>query len=97
MDTVQAILKINPAAKVSVIKKQGEEEVITWLDGTAEISTADIDAKKVEFTYVEPRDTQYPSLKEFAEAYTEKEILGDTTKWDEYVIKYNKVRSDNPK
>jgi hypothetical protein len=34
---------------------------------------------------------------EFIEAYTEKEIGGDTTKWDEYVVKYNKVRTDNPK
>ena len=31
------------------------------------------------------------------EAYTEKEIGGDDTKWNEYVAKYNKVRSDNPK
>ena len=47
--------------------------------------------------YARSRDTQYPSLKEFAEAYTEKEILADTGKWDEYVVKYNKVRTDNPK
>jgi hypothetical protein len=39
----------------------------------------------------------YPSLKDFAEAYTEKEIGGDSTKWDAYVVKYNKVRSDVPK
>ena len=25
------------------------------------------------------------------------EIGGNTTKWDEYVVKYNKVRTDNPK
>ena len=31
------------------------------------------------------------------EAYTEKEIGGDDTKWNEYKTKYNKVRSDNPK
>jgi hypothetical protein len=34
---------------------------------------------------------------EFIEAYTEKEILDDSTKWDEYVVKYNEVRSDYPK
>ena len=39
----------------------------------------------------------YPSLRDFAEAYTEKEIGGNTGKWDAYVINYNKVRSDNPK
>jgi hypothetical protein len=31
------------------------------------------------------------------EAYTEKEIGGDSTKWDAYVVKYNQVRTDNPK
>ena len=43
------------------------------------------------------REDQYPSWREFAEAYTEKEIGGDSTKWDAYVIKYNLVRSNNPK
>ena len=43
------------------------------------------------------RATEYPSSKEFMEAYTEKEILGDSTKWDAYVVKYNQVRTDNPK
>ena len=31
------------------------------------------------------------------EAYCEKEIGTNNTKWDAYVIKYNKARSDNPK
>ena len=47
--------------------------------------------------YARARETAYPQLKEFAEAYTEKEIGGDNTKWNEYVTKYNKVRTDNPK
>ena len=47
--------------------------------------------------YKYKRQAEYPSILEFVEAYTEKEIGGDTTKWDEYVIKYNKVRTDNPK
>jgi len=34
---------------------------------------------------------------EFIEAYTEKEILADSTKWDAYVVKYNQVRTDFPK
>ena len=29
-------------------------------------------------------------MEKFIEAYTEKEIGGDTTKWDEYVVEYNK-------
>ena len=102
VDIITAIQVINPDAKVSI---NGEDyEQITWHDGTTEIPKADIQAKQTELqaaydalAYARSRDTQYPSLKEFAEAYTEKEILADTTKWDEYVVKYNKVRTDNPK
>ena len=43
------------------------------------------------------REIEYPSLKEFAEAYCEKEIGGDSTKWNAYKTAYNKVRTDNPK
>ena len=47
--------------------------------------------------YARARASAYPSLLEFAEAYTEKEIGEDSTKWDAYVTKYNQVRTDNPK
>ena len=40
---------------------------------------------------------EYPSIDDFMEAYTEKEIGSDSTKWDAYVTAYNKVRTDNPK
>jgi len=43
------------------------------------------------------RADNYPSIIEFVEAYTEKEILEDSTKWDAYVTAYEKVRSDHPK
>jgi len=65
MDTLQAILKINSNAKVNIIKEQGQEEVITWLDGTAEISQADIDAKKVELQAIEDNK---PNVKASAKA-----------------------------
>ena len=48
-------------------------------------------------TYARTREESYPITKEFIEAYTEKEIGEDSTKWDAYVVKYNKVRSDNQK
>ena len=48
-------------------------------------------------TYADKRKKEYPSLHEFAEAYTEKEFGGDSTKMDAYKIKYEQVRSDNPK
>ena len=99
---IHAILSINPEAKVSVNAEDFEQ--ITWLDGTTPISKADIEAKMAELQtaydnqeYARNRAAAYPSLQEFAEAYCEKEIGADTTKWDEYVVKYNKVRTDNPK
>ena len=101
-DIATAILAINPNAKVSVNAEDLDQ--ITWHDGTAVISKADIQAKQTELqaeynnlAYARARSVAYPSLQEFAEAYTEKEIGADTTKWDEYVVKYNKVRTDNPK
>jgi hypothetical protein len=47
--TGKAILEINPNAKVHIVREDGSsEETITWLDGTPEISQADIDAKRQE-------------------------------------------------
>lgn len=43
------------------------------------------------------RAENYPSMVEFVEAYTEKEILTESAKWDAYVEKYNQVRTDFPK
>ena len=101
-DLHKAIKAINPSAEFTI--NADDFNQITWLNGTTPISKSDIETKQAELqaaydakAYARSRDTQYPSLKEFAEAYTEKEILADTTKWDEYVIKYNKVRTDNPK
>ena len=53
--------------------------------------------RESEETYVDKRRLEYPSNVDFMEAYTEKEIGSDSTKWDAYVIAYNKVRTDNPK
>ncbi len=99
---IHAILSINPEAKVSVNAENFEQ--ITWHDGTTPIPKADIEAKMAELQadydsqeYARNRAAAYPSLQEFAEAYCEKEIGADTTKWDEYVVKYNKVRTDNQK
>ena len=50
-----------------------------------------------QFGYITARQQAYPSLTEFVEAYTEKEIGEDDTKWKAYVKAYNKARSDNPK
>jgi ethanolamine utilization cobalamin adenosyltransferase len=47
--------------------------------------------------YQRKREEAYPSVADFMEAYTEKEIGGNSTKWDAYKTAYNKVRTDNPK
>ena len=101
-DLHKAIKAINPSAEFTI--NADDFNQITWLNGTTPISKSDIETKQAELqaaydakAYARSRDTQYPSLKEFAEAYTEKEILADTTKWDDYVVKYTKVRTDNPK
>jgi|TARA_Y100000034_G_scaffold10620_1_gene11127 hypothetical protein len=87
---------------VGGIIMHGDE--VTYVDGqtppTEEQIQAEITRLQAEYDaldYARARDVSYPSLKEFAEAYTEKEIGGDDAKWNEYVSKYNKVRTDNPK
>ena len=77
---------------------------VTYVDGqtppTEEQVQAEITRLQAEYdslAYARKRKKEYPSLNEFAEAYTEKEFGGDATKMDAYKIKYNKVRSDNPK
>ena len=99
---INAVLAINPSANLSVNAEDFNQ--ITWLDGTPEISKADIQAKQAalqaeydSLAYARKRGGEYPSTKDFMEAYTEKEIGGDSTKWDAYIINYNKVRTENPK
>ena len=102
-DITRAILAIKSDAQISV--NADDINQINWVDGNpTNITNEQILAKQVELkadfdalAYARARETAYPQLKEFTEAYTEKEIGGDSTKWDEYVIKYNKVRTDNPK
>tara|TARA_B100000767_G_scaffold250053_1_gene252017 strand:- start:166 stop:477 length:312 start_codon:yes stop_codon:yes gene_type:complete len=60
-----AILKINPNAEFSV--NANDINQITWLNGTAEISKADIEAKMVELqadydAKQYQRDRVYPSI-----------------------------------
>jgi hypothetical protein len=102
-DIATAILAIKPDAQVSVIDEDVNQ--ITWHDDNpTNITNSQIETKLDELqteydslAYARARELAYPNLKEFAEAYTEKEIGGDSTKWDAYVVKYNKVRSDNQK
>ena len=97
----KAIKSINPNATFKYIAE--DIDSIEWLNDTTAISKADILAKQTELQtaydndYARKRKEEYPSIQDFMEAYTEKEIGGDSTKWDAYKTAYNKVRTDNPK
>ena len=101
---IDAILEINSNAEAVVSGTDIDNATIQWLNGTSEISKADIKTKMNSMqttydnnAYARKRATEYPSVQDFMEAYTEKEIGGNDTKWNEYKTKYNKVRTDNPK
>tara|TARA_Y100000310_G_scaffold253187_1_gene259991 strand:- start:297 stop:677 length:381 start_codon:yes stop_codon:yes gene_type:complete len=80
---------------VSVTTKVNPHPELAWSLVLAEMNRLQTEYNNL--VYARARLTAYPDLKDFIEAYTEKEIGGDSTKWDDYVTKYNKVRSDNPK
>ena len=78
----------------------GNGQQMEWLSSDPQPSDAEIATAQATYdakAYARTRETAYPSIQDFMEAYTEKEIGEDSTKWDAYVINYNKVRSDNPK
>jgi hypothetical protein len=102
INVTQAIFEIN--SKAEYVIREDDINNITWKNGTTPISKADIEAKMAELQadydakqYQRDRAKEYPTLQEFAEAYCEKEIGNTSTKWDAYVIKYNQVRTENPK
>ena len=103
MEIAKALKALEPNAIYAV--HNSDIDNIEWLsDDITQPSKTDIEAKIAEqktaydnLAYARARDVAYPSIKEFIEAYTEKEIGGDSTKWDAYVVAYNKVRTDNPK
>ena len=97
----QAILSIKSDAQIST----DQDNKVIWHDGNpTNITDKQIEDKQAELLveynnnkYQRDRKKEYPSILEFIEAYTEKEIGGNSTKWDAYKTAYNKVRSDNPK
>ena len=69
MTVEQAILRINPDAKISIINNDIDR--ITWLDGTTPILKADIEAKIVELQteydnnkYQRNRKKEYPAIED---------------------------------
>ena len=93
---IDAILKINPNAKVT-IKADGE---IVWHEGTTPIPVADIEAKMTELQaeydaneYQRERATAYPSIQEQLDLQYWDKVNG-TTNWEDAIAK---VKSDIPK
>ena len=78
----------NTKEDIRALDNSGNSVTINWTNVEA---WTDPDEYKIK------RLASYPTFQEFAVAYCEKEIGGDSTKWDAYKTAYNKVRSDNPK
>ena len=97
---IEAILKINPNAKVTVRGNDINTCEIEWHNGTPEISKADIEAKITELQaeydaneYQRERATSYPSIQEQLDMQYWDKVNG-TTNWQDAIAK---VKSDIPK
>ena len=92
---IQAIRKINPNAIVSVSGTDIDTCTIQWLEGTAEISKADIKAKINETQY--QRDRVYPSITEQLDLLYHDMLADKGDKTGEWFKTVKKVKDDNPK
>ena len=97
---LDAILKINSNAEVTVRGSDINTCEIEWLNGTTPISKADIEAKMVELQaeydanqYQRDRATAYPSIQEQLDMQYWDKVNG-TTNWEDAIAK---VKLDNPK
>jgi hypothetical protein len=98
---IEAILKINPNAEVSVSGSDINTCEITWHDGNPNnITKADIEAKMVEVQaeydanqYQRDRATAYPSIQDQLDMQYWDNVNG-TTNWEDAIAK---VKADNPK
>jgi len=95
---IEAILKINPNAKVTVRGDDINTCTFEWHNGTTPISKADIEAKMVELqadydAKQYQRDRVYPSIQEQLDMQYWDSVNGTTT-WKDAVAK---VKADNPK
>tara|TARA_R100001377_G_C3081938_1_gene72734 strand:+ start:222 stop:500 length:279 start_codon:yes stop_codon:yes gene_type:complete len=61
-DIIASIIAINSNAEVTVKGDDIASCEIEWLNGTAEISKADIKAKMEAIEYISKRKTEYPSM-----------------------------------
>jgi hypothetical protein len=94
---IEAILKINPNAEVTVKGDDINTCEIEWHNGTTPISKADIEAKMVELQaeydanqYQRDRATAYPTIQEQLDMQYWDKVNG-TTNWEDAIAK---VKSD---
>ena len=92
-----AILKINPNAVVTVSGTDINTCTIEWLEGTVEISKADIQAKINENQYQRTRANEYPELKEQLDLLYKDMAADKGDKTGEWFKAVKKVKDDNPK
>ena len=101
---IEAILSINPNAKVGVSGTDIDTCVIQWLEGTTEISKADIKTKIAELEtaydnnkYQRDRAVAYLELKEQLDLLYHDMAADKGDKTGEWFKAVKKVKDDNPK
>jgi len=99
---IQAILKINPNAKVSV--NANDINQITWLEGTTPIPVADIESKMTELQaeydaneYQRERAGKYKELKEQLDLLYHDMVADKGDKTGEWFKHIKAVKDANPK
>ena len=102
MIIIEAILKINPNANVTITDRDINQ--IEWLDGTTPISKADIQAKITELQtaydnneYQRDRASEYKELKEQLDLLYHDMTADKGDKSGEWYKHIKKVKDDNPK
>jgi hypothetical protein len=97
-DIIQAILKINPKAQVSVVAEDTNK--ITWLNDTQPIPANQILAKKQELIaeynsnqYQRDRANEYPDFKEYLDGI----VKSDQSQIDKYIADCLAVKAKYPK
>jgi len=97
---IEAILKINPNAEVTVRGNDINTCEIEWHNGTTPIPKAEIEAKMVEVQaeydanqYQRDRATSYPTIQDQLDMQYWDNVNGTTT-WEDAIAK---IKADNPK
>ena len=101
---LDAIVAINSNARAVVEGTDIDDCTIKWMDGTAEISKADIKTKIAELKtsydnhkYQRDRAVEYPELKEQLDLLYKDLVAGKVDATGEWAKKIKKVKDDNPK